>query len=108
MAGHVCLSVPVNAMAWVGIVLVAIGTGFIKPNLSTIVGGLYDSDDPRRDAGFQLFYMSVNIGSFASPLVTSWLKNQRLPRGLHGGRRRHGPGPGHLRLRAQQALRLRI
>ena len=82
MAGHVCLSVPVNAMAWVGIVLVAIGTGFIKPNLSTIVGGLYDSDDPRRDAGFQLFYMSVNIGSFASPLVTSWLKNHY---GYHAG-----------------------
>ena len=55
MAGHLCLSIPVNAFSWLGIVLVAIGTGFIKPNLSTIVGGLYDKGDPRRDAGFQIF-----------------------------------------------------
>ena len=73
MAGHICLSIPAPALAWTGIVLVAVGTGFIKPNLSTIVGGLYDDDDPRRDAGFQLFYMSVNLGSLASPLVTGWL-----------------------------------
>ena len=74
MAGHICLSIPTPALAWTGIVLVAVGTGFIKPNLSTIVGGLYDDDDPRRDAGFQLFYMSVNLGSLASPLVTGWLR----------------------------------
>ena len=55
MAGHLCLSIPVNAFSWLGIVLVAIGTGFIKPNLPTIVGGLYDKGDPRRDAGFQMF-----------------------------------------------------
>ena len=60
----------------------AVGTGFIKPNLSTIVGGLYDDDDPRRDAGFQLFYMSVNLGSLASPLVTGWLREHY---GYHAG-----------------------
>ena len=74
MTGHLCLSVPVESLAWTGIVLVAVGTGFIKPNLSTIVGGLYDQGDPRRDTGFQLFYMSINIGAFASPLVTGWLR----------------------------------
>ena len=74
MAGHLCLSVPMESLAWAGIVLVAVGTGFIKPNLSTIVGGLYDQGDPRRDTGFQLFYMSINVGAFASPLVTGWLR----------------------------------
>ena len=74
MAGHICLSIPIDSLAWAGIVLVAVGTGFIKPNLSTIVGGLYDQGDPRRDTGFQLFYMSINVGAFASPLVTGWLR----------------------------------
>ena len=82
MAGHICLSIPSSAFSWTGIVLVAVGTGFIKPNLSTIVGGLYDDDDPRRDAGFQLFYMSVNVGSLASPLVTGWLREHY---GYHAG-----------------------
>ena len=82
MAGHICLSIPTTVTSWTGIVLVAVGTGFIKPNLSTIVGGLYDDDDPRRDAGFQLFYMSVNLGSLASPLVTGWLREHY---GYHAG-----------------------
>ena len=82
MAGHICLTIPSAVTSWTGIVLVAVGTGFIKPNLSTIVGGLYDDDDPRRDAGFQLFYMSVNLGSLASPLVTGWLREHY---GYHAG-----------------------
>ena len=82
MAGHICLSIPVTALSWLGIVLVAVGTGFIKPNLTTIVGGLYDDDDIRRDAGFQLFYMSINVGAFASPLLTGWLRNHY---GYHAG-----------------------
>ena len=82
MAGHICLTIPSTVTSWTGIVLVAVGTGFIKPNLSTIVGGLYDDDDPRRDAGFQLFYMSVNVGSLASPLVTGWLRERY---GYHAG-----------------------
>ena len=82
MAGHLCLSIPINSLSWLGIILVAVGTGFIKPNLSTIVGGLYDKGDPRRDAGFQLFYMSINIGAFASPLVTGWLREHY---GYHAG-----------------------
>ena len=75
MAGHICLSIPNPVTSWLGIVLVTVGTGFIKPNLTTIVGGLYDDDDIRRDAGFQLLYMSVNVGSLASPLVTGWLRD---------------------------------
>ena len=82
MAGHICLSIPSVATAWVGICLVAIGTGFIKPNLSTMVGELYDQEDPRRDAGFQIFYMSINVGSFFSPLVVAFLRGNW---GYHAG-----------------------
>ena len=73
MAGHICLAIPAQATAWVGICLVAFGTGFIKPNLSTMVGELYDRDDPRRDGGFQIFYMSINIGAFLSPLIVGFV-----------------------------------
>ncbi|WP_409485414.1 peptide MFS transporter [Arsenicicoccus dermatophilus] len=76
MAGHVLLAVPTVATSWTGLFLIAFGTGFIKPNLSTIVGGLYDEHDPRREAGFQLFYMSINFGSLFSPLVTGFLKDR--------------------------------
>lgn len=82
MAGHICLSLPSSATAWLGICLVAIGTGFIKPNLSTMVGELYDLEDPRRDAGFQIFYMSINIGSFVSPLIVAFLRGHW---GYHAG-----------------------
>ncbi|MEZ5501147.1 MAG: hypothetical protein R3E50_00280 [Halioglobus sp.] len=49
--------------------LIVIGVGFLKPNISTIVGRLYGEDDPRRDAGFTIFYMGINIGAFAATLV---------------------------------------
>ncbi len=82
MSGHICLSLPTVPTAWLGICLVALGTGFIKPNLSTMVGELYDEEDPRRDAGFQIFYMSINLGSFFSPLVVAFLRSQW---GYHAG-----------------------
>ena len=82
MVGHICLTIPTTVTSWTGIVLVAVGTGFIKPNLTTIVGGLYDDDDIRRDAGFQLFYTSINVGAFASPLLTGWLREHY---GYHAG-----------------------
>ena len=73
MAGHVILALPAVVTSWIGLVLIAVGTGFIKPNLSTVVGGLYDKDDPRRDTGFMYFYMSVNVGSLVAPLLTGIL-----------------------------------
>lgn len=75
MAGHIILAFPMPVTSWLGLILIAIGTGFIKPNLATIVGGLYDADDPRRDAGFQYFYMSVNVGSLVAPLLVGWLRS---------------------------------
>lgn len=53
--------------------LIAVGVGFLKPNISTIVGQLYPDGDPRRDAGFTIFYMGINLGSFSAILLCGWL-----------------------------------
>ncbi len=82
MSGHLSLAIPGAVFTWLGIALVALGTGLLKPNLSAIVGSLYDTDDPRRDGGFQIFYMSINIGSFFSPFVVAALKEAF---GYHAG-----------------------
>ena len=68
-AGHVSLAVPTVATAYVGIVLVALGTGLLKPNVSSMVGDLYSRDDVRRDSGFSIFYMGINIGSLLAPVL---------------------------------------
>ena len=82
MAGHLALAVPATATAWLGILLVALGTGLLKPNISTMVGQLYTDKDPRRDGGFSIFYMSINIGAFFSPLVVGFLRDRW---GYHAG-----------------------
>ncbi|MEW2082651.1 oligopeptide:H+ symporter [Streptomyces sp. NPDC005283] len=70
MAGHLSLAVPGQAMFFVGLILVAVGSGLLKANISTMVGHLYDGpDDPRRDGGFTIFYMGINLGAFVAPLV---------------------------------------
>lgn len=56
-----------------GLVLIIIGTGFFKPCVSVMVGQLYGPDDPRRDSGFTIFYMGINLGAFLSPLVAGYL-----------------------------------
>ena len=56
-----------------GLGLIIVGTGFLKANISTIVGQLYDDNDPRKDSGFTLFYMGINVGAFAGPLIAGWL-----------------------------------
>ena len=53
--------------------LIIMGVGFLKPNISTIVGQLYEKDDVRRDAGFTIFYMGINLGSFIATLICGWL-----------------------------------
>jgi POT family proton-dependent oligopeptide transporter len=58
---------------YVGLVLLVIGNGFFKPNISTMVGDLYAEGDARRDAGFTIFYMGINAGAFLAPLVCSTL-----------------------------------
>ncbi|MFI1930123.1 peptide MFS transporter [Streptomyces sp. NPDC020330] len=71
--GHYCMAVPTDAMTWVGLGLISAGTGLLKPNVASMVGKLYRTDDERRDAGFALYYMGINIGAFAGPLITGWL-----------------------------------
>jgi proton-dependent oligopeptide transporter, POT family len=53
--------------------LIVFGTGLLKPNMSTMVGDLYPQDSPKRDAGFSIFYMGINLGAFLAPLITGYL-----------------------------------
>src|SRR5690606_26489983 len=53
--------------------LIIMGVGFLKPNISSIVGQLYEKSDPRRDAGFTIFYMGINLGSFVATLICGYL-----------------------------------
>ncbi|MDG4864933.1 oligopeptide:H+ symporter [Streptomyces sp. T-3] len=70
VAGHVCLAMPTTVMFFVGLALVAVGSGLLKANISTMVGQLYtDPKDPRRDGGFTIFYMGINLGAFAAPFA---------------------------------------
>lgn len=71
--GHFTLAVPTESFFYLGLVLITIGTGLLKPNASTIVGQLYQKNDPRRDAGFSIFYMGVNLGALIAPLIVGYV-----------------------------------
>ena len=58
---------------YMALALIVMGVGYLKPNISTIVGKLYAPEDPRRDSGFTIFYMGINIGSFTATLLCGWL-----------------------------------
>jgi proton-dependent oligopeptide transporter, POT family len=73
--GNAMLAVPSGALFYPGLVVIALGTGFLKPNISTIVGQLYKPDDIRRDAGFTVYYMGINIGALFAPYI-GWLVAQ--------------------------------
>lgn len=69
-AGHVVLGLPLGALGlFAALLLIILGTGLLKPNVSVMVGELYSTDDPRRQSGFSLLVMAINIGSFLSPLI---------------------------------------
>ncbi|MFN7648699.1 MAG: peptide MFS transporter, partial [Acidobacteriota bacterium] len=72
-AGNFCLAAPSVEMFYVGLTLVSLGTGLLKPNVSTLVGSLYEPGDNRRDAGFSIYYMGINIGAFFAPLVCGYV-----------------------------------
>jgi len=71
--GHFTMALNSEFTFFIGLALVAGGTGLLKPNISTMVGSLYRPDDERRDAGFSIFYMGINLGAFLSPLVCGYL-----------------------------------
>ena len=72
-AGEFCLVVPTEVFFYVGLVLLMMGTGLLKGNVSTIVGQLYAKGDPRRDSGFSLFYMGINTGALIAPIFCGWV-----------------------------------
>jgi proton-dependent oligopeptide transporter, POT family len=71
--GHFIMAVPVEALFWSGLLIIAIGTGLLKPSVSAMVGGLYAPDDTRRDGGFSIFYMGINLGALIAPLIVGYL-----------------------------------
>jgi POT family proton-dependent oligopeptide transporter len=76
MCGHLSLAIlPGYAGLGVGLILIAVGSGGLKANATTVVGTLYSDDDPRRDAGFSVFYLGINLGAFFGPLLTGLLQS---------------------------------
>lgn len=70
MFGHILLAIPGNAaLFFASMIMIVLGTGLLKPNVSSIVGEIYSENDNRRDAGFSIFYMGINLGGFLSPLI---------------------------------------
>ena len=80
--GHFSLAFDSMATFYTGLVLIVIGTGFLKPNVSTMVGDLYTEKDQRRDAGFSIFYMGINLGALLAPLVVGFLAQNEWFRGF--------------------------
>ena len=72
-SGHFSMAIPSMVTFYLGLVLIVIGTGLLKGNVSVIVGQLYSADDNRRDAGFSIFYMGINLGAFLAPLICGYL-----------------------------------
>jgi POT family proton-dependent oligopeptide transporter len=71
--GHFTMAADSHFTFFTGLVLIIVGTGFFKANVSTLVGQLYGENDPRRDAGFTIYYIGINTGAFFGPLICGWL-----------------------------------
>jgi POT family proton-dependent oligopeptide transporter len=74
--GHFTLAFHPLSFFYAGLCLIVIGTGLLKPNVSTLVGSLYEQQDERRDAGFSIFYMGINLGAFLGPIIAGYLAQQ--------------------------------
>lgn len=73
MLGHIVLAIPNDSTFFVGLILVVLGTGLLKPNIGAVVGQLYNADDERRDSGYAIYYMGINIGSLIGYTVCGYL-----------------------------------
>lgn len=74
MLGHIILAIPAHETFYIGLVFVAVGTGLLKPNIGAMVGMLYSQTDQRRDAGYTIYYMGINIGSMIGYFVCGYLQ----------------------------------
>ncbi|MEZ0071133.1 POT family proton-dependent oligopeptide transporter [Planotetraspora sp. GP83] len=76
MCGHISMAVPVGGpFVWLGLALIALGSGLVKPNIAALAGELYrHADDARRDAGYTIFIMGINLGAFLGIMVVPWLQ----------------------------------
>lgn len=72
-AGHFSMVFRSMTTFYLGLILISVGTGLLKPNISTMVGGLYRQNDPRRDSGFSIFYMGINLGSVLAGIIVGYL-----------------------------------
>jgi proton-dependent oligopeptide transporter, POT family len=81
-AGQFLLFVHSLSFFYAGLTLIAIGTGMLKPNISAMVGHLYGPGDVRRDSGFSIYYMGINIGALLAPLVCGWIAESAASKGL--------------------------
>ena len=73
MFGHIVLAIPNDKTFFIGLILVILGTGLLKPNIGAMVGQLYSENDKRRDSGYAIYYMGINLGSFIGYLVCGYL-----------------------------------
>jgi POT family proton-dependent oligopeptide transporter len=80
--GHYSMAINSQLTFYSGLILIACGTGLLKPNISAMVGQLYSEEDKRRDAGFSIFYMGINLGAFLSPIVVGFLAQSSSFRNL--------------------------
>ncbi|MFT4604925.1 MAG: POT family proton-dependent oligopeptide transporter [Rhodothermales bacterium] len=71
-AGHFSMAVPTTTFFFLGLILIVLGTGLLKPNVSSVVAELYPEGGARRDAGFSIFYMGINLGAFLGPIIAGY------------------------------------
>src|SRR6476620_7838779 len=77
-AGYFCIAIPGNTALFIGLALIIIGNGFFKPNISTLLGNIYNRTElrPLKDNAYNIFYMGINIGAFVCNFVAAYLRNQ--------------------------------
>src|SRR5687768_3553523 len=76
-AGYIGLAIPGDTAMFVSLAMIIVGNGFFKPNISTLLGNIYNKDElkPLKDNAYNIFYMGINIGAFICNFVAAWLRN---------------------------------
>ncbi len=74
--GYLSLTIGEASLVPISLGILIVGNGFFKPNVSALLGHLYDEDDPRRESGFTIFYLGINVGSFVAFVVAGWMAKE--------------------------------